>query len=105
MPSHAAHAIPRLVGKFNVEAFIVCTNYSPPAGYTPTMANPMMGVAYSDDNAHVGINRKLAPFVACGDLSGWDSDMTYSVAKGAVVLDPVQKPINAPYQHFFANKK
>ena len=30
-------------------------------------------------NSEVGVNRIIAPFVACGDLSGFDSDMTYAV--------------------------
>ena len=30
-------------------------------------------------NSAVGVNRVIAPFVACGDLSGFDSDMTYPV--------------------------
>ena len=24
-----------------------------------------------------GINKPLVPFIACGDLSGWDSDRVY----------------------------
>ena len=30
-------------------------------------------------NSEVGMSRIIAPFVACGDLSGFDSDMTYPV--------------------------
>ena len=30
-------------------------------------------------NSAVGVNRVIAPFVACGDLNGFDSDMTYPV--------------------------
>lgn len=30
-----------------------------------------------DFNSLTGVNRCIVPFVACGDLSGYDSDMTY----------------------------
>jgi len=29
-----------------IEAFVVCQNYTPPEGYTPTMANPLMDFSY-----------------------------------------------------------
>ncbi len=49
-----------------------------------------------DDNA-IG-NRWIAPFLACGDLSAWDSDATYALPKDRVSLDPVQPPTNPPYK-------
>jgi tRNA (cytidine32/guanosine34-2'-O)-methyltransferase len=45
-----------------------------------------------------GSNRWIAPFVACGDLSAWDSDATYHLPKDRVSLDPVQPPIAPPYK-------
>lgn len=30
-------------------------------------------------NSLAGVNRCIVPFVACGDLSAFDSDMTYPV--------------------------
>ncbi|KAI4179514.1 MAG: hypothetical protein L6R41_007804, partial [Letrouitia leprolyta] len=42
--------------------------------------------------------RWIAPFVACGDLSAWDSDATYHLPKGRVSLDPVQPPTAPPYK-------
>jgi hypothetical protein len=38
----------------------------------------------------------IVPFLACGDLSAFDSDMTYP-SEGQS-LDPVQSPINPPYK-------
>ena len=32
-----------------------------------------------DFNTLTGVNKCVVPFVACGDLSGFDSDMTYPV--------------------------
>lgn len=42
--------------------------------------------------------RWIAPFVACGDLSAWDSDATYQLPEGRVSLDPVQPPTAPPYK-------
>lgn len=48
------------------------------------------------------MNRVIVPFLACGDLSAYDSDKTYdlNINNGAqyVPLPPVQAPINPPYQ-------
>ncbi|KAI9764251.1 MAG: hypothetical protein M1835_007606 [Candelina submexicana] len=42
--------------------------------------------------------RWIAPFLACGDLSAWDSDATYQLAKDHVSLDPIQPPTAPPYK-------
>jgi hypothetical protein len=42
--------------------------------------------------------RWIAPFLACGDLSGFDADATYELPAGHVSLDPVQPPTNPPYK-------
>ena len=42
--------------------------------------------------------RWIAPFVACGDLSAWDADATYSLPKEHQSLDPVQPPTAPPYK-------
>lgn len=49
------------------------------------------------------------PFLACGDLSGYDSDRSYplpKVAEGSYQsLDPVQPPIAPPYKRALELKK
>ncbi|KAG2185592.1 hypothetical protein INT44_002385 [Umbelopsis vinacea] len=70
---------PRSSRNSSIESFIVCQNYSPPEGYVPTMANPLLDFHYSGDNQLTGPNRTIVPFIACGDLSGYDSDMTYAL--------------------------
>ena len=45
-----------------------------------------------------GVNRVIVPFLACGDLSAYDSDKTYDDGSQYVPLPPVQEPINPPYQ-------
>ncbi|KAI8907705.1 hypothetical protein PhCBS80983_g02862 [Powellomyces hirtus] len=100
---------PRSSRNSSIEAFIVCQNYTPPPNYTPTMLNPLLDYSYGEGNELTGINRVIVPFIACGDLSGFDSDQTYALgnAEGEEynVLDPVQMPIRPPYQTYIDMKK
>ena len=43
------------------------------------MNNPLLGESYNDQNQLIGSNRFIVPFMACGDLNGFDSDATYSL--------------------------
>lgn len=43
-------------------------------------------------------SRWIAPFLACGDLSAFDADATYTLPEGHVSLDPVQPPTAPPYK-------
>ncbi|KAJ3187853.1 putative tRNA (cytidine(32)/guanosine(34)-2'-O)-methyltransferase [Gaertneriomyces sp. JEL0708] len=97
---------PRSSRNSSIEAFIVCQNYSPPEGYVPTMMNPLLDAEYGAENELVGINRVIVPFIACGDLSGFDSDKTYPLPEeGYSSLDPVQAPIRPPYQTYMDKKR
>ncbi|KAJ2491424.1 tRNA (uridine-2'-O-)-methyltransferase trm7 [Coemansia sp. RSA 2050] len=95
-------AKPRSSRNSSIEAFIVCMDYNPPADYVPNMANPLMDVPYDASNPIVGSNRVIVPFVACGDLRGFDADMTYSLdsieAEPYCSRDPTQSPISPPYK-------
>ncbi|RIA97205.1 FtsJ-like methyltransferase-domain-containing protein [Glomus cerebriforme] len=86
---------PRSSRNSSIEAFVVCQNYTPPKDYVPTMINPLLDLSY-EQNELLGPNRVIVPFISCGDLSGFDSDMTYPLEKKS--LDPLQPPINAPYR-------
>ncbi|CAG8736729.1 18547_t:CDS:2 [Dentiscutata erythropus] len=87
---------PRSSRNSSIEAFIVCQNYTPPKDYKPTMIDPLLDLSYGSGNELLGPNRVIVPFIACGDLSGFDSDMTYPLEKKS--LDPLQPPISAPYR-------
>ena len=52
---------------------------------------------FEEDEAYYD-NRWIAPFVACGDLSGFDADATYHLPRDRVPLDPVQPPTAPPYK-------
>ncbi|KAF7716048.1 Transfer RNA methyltransferase [Penicillium ucsense] len=43
-------------------------------------------------------HRWIPSFIACGDLSAWDSDATYTLPPNYVTLDPVQPPTAPPYR-------
>jgi tRNA (cytidine32/guanosine34-2'-O)-methyltransferase len=49
--------------------------------------------------------RWVAPFLACGDLSAWDSDATYRLPEGHVSLPPVQPPTAPPYKEALERKR
>lgn len=64
----------------SIEAFVVCQNYQCPEGYIPQMINPMVDdVQLIVEATDSRVNRELVPFVVCGDLRGFDSDMSYSL--------------------------
>ncbi|XP_060791025.1 putative tRNA (cytidine(32)/guanosine(34)-2'-O)-methyltransferase [Neoarius graeffei] len=96
-------AKPRSSRNSSIEAFVVCQNYSPPEGYIPNMSNPLLDHSYDVDfNQLEGPNRIIVPFLACGDLSAFDSDRTYPLQldsnKEYEYLPPTQPPIQPPYQ-------
>ncbi|XP_067280566.1 putative tRNA (cytidine(32)/guanosine(34)-2'-O)-methyltransferase [Pseudorasbora parva] len=96
-------AKPRSSRNSSIEAFVVCQNYSPPEGYVPNMSNPLLDHSYDVDfNQLEGPNRIIVPFLACGDLSAFDSDRTYPLqldsSKEYQYLPPTQPPIRPPYQ-------
>lgn len=77
----------------SLEAFVVCRDYSPPEGYRPTVLTKFIEDGYSTcgksgivlqqieftDELPDGLHCRIVPFVACGDLSGYDSDKTYTL--------------------------
>ncbi|KAK2142088.1 hypothetical protein LSH36_997g01015 [Paralvinella palmiformis] len=96
-------AKPRSSRNSSIEAFVVCEDYKPPEGYIPNMSNPLLDQAYDVDfNSLDGPNRAIVPFLACGDLSAYDSDRTYPLKlsddKDYTYHQPTQSPINPPYK-------
>jgi tRNA (cytidine32/guanosine34-2'-O)-methyltransferase len=121
-------AKPRSSRPSSFESFIVCQGFRPPAGFEASLERPLgrgldlTGTAnqhHEDKDVPVeeqhrivrpdGITeihfdnetkatRWIAPFLACGDLSSWDSDATYELPKDRVTLDPVQPPTAPPYK-------
>ncbi|KAL7913281.1 FtsJ-like methyltransferase domain-containing protein [Trichoderma velutinum] len=142
-------AKPRSSRASSVEAFIVCLNFRPPAGFHASLEEPL-GVGQrldrlvkerdmqlpivaeatmqssrgtwdcsvksasaisreggitemevydeTEGNDKDNGSRWIAPFIACGDLSAFDSDASYQLPEDYVSLDPVQPPIAPPYK-------
>lgn len=99
---------PRSSRNSSIEAFVVCQNYDPPNGYVPNMKNPLLDNSYCDWNELTGVNRYIVPFMACGDLNGFDSDATYGLnikGKEYKYQKPTQEPINPPYKESVALRR
>ena len=62
------------------------------------MINPLLDHSYTDFNELEGPNRIIVPFLACGDLSAYDSDTTYQLSDDYVYHPPTQDPIDPPYK-------
>nr|NP_001016817.1 FtsJ RNA methyltransferase homolog 1 [Xenopus tropicalis]CAJ81745.1 FtsJ homolog 1 (E. coli) [Xenopus tropicalis] len=103
-------AKPRSSRNSSIEAFVVCQGYRPPEGYVPNMSNPLLDHCYDVHfNQLEGPNRVIVPFLACGDLSAYDSDQTYPLKlqadKDYTYVPPTQPPICPPYQEACFRKK
>lgn len=62
----------------SIEAFVVCQLYKPPEGYIPQMINPLLDdISVVANETGSEVNKMVIPFIICGDLRGFDSDMSY----------------------------
>jgi tRNA (cytidine32/guanosine34-2'-O)-methyltransferase len=88
-----AIAKPKSSRNSSVESFIVCRKYSPPYGFVPSMLRDHVAriKAHNDIHNNVGGDslevRRMVPFVACGDLHGWDADKSYSLSLHGINSD------------------
>eukprot|EP01084_Bolivina_argentea_P194428 333592_1 len=114
-------AKPKSSRNSSIEAFIVCTGYNPPNDYLPNMNilqfnkfdNITKGI---DSNNYYDKNKfnhkKTILFVACGDLSAYDSDSNYplinnknNTSNSYDFITPLQPPTNPNYKHFMSLKQ
>lgn len=127
-------AKPRSSRASSIEAFVVCEDFCPPEGFKASLDKPLQlptGSATAteekkvektvrpdgaveldfgtdgegEDDLEEGGKRWIAPFLACGDLSAYDSDATYKLPKDRVSLDPVQPPTAPPYRRALEMRK
>ncbi|GLV36135.1 tRNA methyltransferase 7-32 [Carabus blaptoides fortunei] len=85
----------------SIESFVVCRNYRPPEAFDPTLLTPYLNYDYFETDHLTGINKKIIPFLVCGDLNNFDSDTTFPLNVGNEKYEyqkPVQPPISPPYQ-------
>merc|ERR1711991_515876 len=88
---------PRSSRSSSLEAFVVCRDLQlPPGHHKDLMIDPSFGYPYAPVPLQ-GVDRLVVPFVACGDLCGFDSDTAYELDGSKESLPPVAPPISAPY--------
>ena len=104
-------AKPKSSRNSSVEAFIVCRGFTLPSGFRRGV---LQQITTEDYDAALGVDsgaseaeRLIVPFVACGDLSGYDADATYplDLEGGASVLEAVQKPTTPAYRAFVEEQR
>ncbi|CAL8087763.1 unnamed protein product [Calicophoron daubneyi] len=101
---------PRSSRNSSLEAFVVCQGYSGPRmksrAEEKTVPNkdskgidPLLLQWYDPDNfdGFEMDQKAILPFVACGDLSGYDSDLCYTLGPNYEYKEPVQPPIAPAY--------
>lgn len=121
-------AKPRSSRGSSIEAFVVCEGYRPPPGFKPSLEAPLgLSTTFSkksmttreDENLSEGVQEiiladledgereaswYIAPFIACGDLSAFDSDATNQLpevdefGQKRASIDPIQPPTAPPYK-------
>ncbi len=106
-------AKPKSSRNSSIESFVVCQDFRPPAGgYLPRELPFLVDGSYGLENEFIGPCGLVVPFVACGDLSGFDfdADQSYPLDLGVsstpyVYREPCQLPIRPQYFTALANKK
>jgi tRNA (cytidine32/guanosine34-2'-O)-methyltransferase len=102
-------AKPKSSRNSSIESFVVCQNYSPPEGLNPSTIQQLLevgdylSVVTQEMSQEI---RQSVPFLACGDLRGWDSDASYALpCPDYKTLNAVQPPIAPPYKEVLERMK
>lgn len=94
-------AKPKSSRNSSIESFVVCRRFFLPEGFQPSMDRLLLDHHYGAGNELLGPSSLVVPFVACGDLSGFDPDKSYPLdlddGVQYVYRDPVQPPIKPNY--------
>lgn len=111
-------AKPRSSRGTSLEAFIVCLGYKPREGWNPILELNKSteeffegsGIGKAGNLKYFDLpeeERKVAPFIACGDLNDDDSDATYTLdsENKQPALQPVQMPTAPPYKKALEMKR
>jgi len=112
-------AKPKSSRNSSVEAFVVARGFSLPEGFARGLLHQITTDVYpgsigaapsgggggvADGDVTDDIARLIVPFVACGDLSGYDADANYSLEAGSdapyVYHEPAQKPTTPAYRAY-----
>ena len=83
----------------SMEAFVVCRGFEVPEGFDVNQFELCLSGVYSPRQFHSEAESHIVPFLACGDLSGYDSDKSYPL-ESLVYQEPVQQPLHPPYDEY-----
>lgn len=104
-------AKPKSSRNSSIEAFVVCEGYAPPAGFEPARLRQLLEAAAARARGgeeaadaagavelDAGWERTHIPFLACGDLSGYDADKSYPLESADGLGDPYEwrPPVQPP---------
>ena len=102
-------AKPKSSRNSSIESFVVCQDYSPPEGLNPSTIQQLLEVGDYDSIVTGNVSQEIkqsVPFLACGDLRGWDYDASYALpCPDYKTLDAVQPPIAPPYKEVLERMK
>lgn len=98
-------AKPKSSRNTSVEAFVVCRGFAPPDGLSVADIAGLSTWQYPSAELGSRLERTVVPFVACGDLGGYDADANYPLpdeveGEAYVSREPVQKPTTPAYRAF-----
>jgi tRNA (cytidine32/guanosine34-2'-O)-methyltransferase len=92
----------------SIESFVVGQGFKIPNGYNPDQllfAGDIYGHGIQKNNPQLGLERVIAPFLACGDLNSFDSDMNYAVDEEDEYISPLNPPTHPPYKQALQMKQ
>ena len=115
-------AKPKSSRNSSVEAFVVAQGFRLPPGFSPGSLAAVSTQEYRLGQASTPAEQLLVPFVACGDLSGFDADQNYPLQplaalaakeplEGAradeayVFHEPVQGPTTPAYRDYMEHQQ
>ena len=86
-------AKPKSSRNSSVEAFVVCRGFKLPPGFERGVLRQISTIDYDHASGASAEAELLVPFIACGDLSGYDADANYdlpTVGEGAAKYAPIE---------------
>ena len=89
---------------------MVCQGFRPPPDFRPELLRDLLANAVTDSAAAAPFStlaeRQLIPFLACGDLSGWDADQSCDLPSADYKpLPPVAEPTNPAYREAIEQRR
>lgn len=108
-------AKPKSSRNSSVEAFVVCRQFTLPPNFARGVLRQISTINYEHasaaDHGASAEAQLLVPFIACGDLSGYDADANYDLPELAegearyAPIEPTQKPTTPAYRSYLEQQQ